>query len=248
MRKTPGQLLRASLKRILVPALLARGFVLTPYSGEDANSRATKIYFPFGKFWRRSSDGDDLLVIQIDKYGPPSFSLSFGVVPDEQPVVEAPDPSVLSNAKSAFWPGWLEVGYDLCSFPYFLRGFRVEWWQGKKQDTAGYDELVQGVVKLLPEVDDALVYDRCGRHIRRFDRRPNSKLSPKEQLGRLLEHFLDALTIMGFIATVAWAIFGFIIGHSLALFVYSFIGVFIFQIWLAILENLRDKRVLKVKS
>lgn len=241
MRKTPGQLLRSSLKRILVPALLARGFVLTPYSGEDAESRATKIYFPFGKFWRSGSNGDELLVVQIDKYGPPGFRLVFGVVPHDLSIVDATDPSACSIAKSAFWPGWFEVSYSLCNFPYFFRSFRLDWWRGKKHDKIGYDDLLEKVVKLLSEVDDALTQDRCGRHISRYDGRPDSKLTPKERLNRRLSHLSGAMVVTGSIAVVLWMFFGFIIGHSFALYLFTFIGVFVTQSLIAIIDIPRGK-------
>lgn len=243
MPKTPGQLLRSSLKQILVPALQARGFVLTPYLGEDAASRATKIYSPFGKFWRSGSNGDELLIVQIDKYGPPGFGLIFGVVPHDLIIFDATNPGSRSIATSAFWPGWLEVSYSLCSFPFFLRSFRVDWWRGKKHDKVGYDNLVERVVMLLPEVDHALKQDRCGRHISRHDRRPDSKLTPKERLNRRLSHLSGAMVVTVSIAAVLWMLFGFIAGHSFALYLFTFIGVFVAQSLIAIIDAPRGRCV-----
>lgn len=156
------QWLRKAIKSRLLPAFEQRGFAVVPLSDEERGDRESLSAFPFGRLQRAGSQGVESVEIQMGRYDA-TFHLNFGVVPRQGGTFASGH-----FGPEAFLVTWLEEWYELCRRPWlFGRPFAIWRWPGQTITEADYDELVKGVVELIPEVEHALKDGTCGPHVRR---------------------------------------------------------------------------------
>lgn len=154
---TARRALLEGLRRRLVPALEQLGFTIVQLTEAEKRS-AIGAAFPFGRLRRQTPQGFDLVEIQFDKDGSPAFRLNIGHVPRE-----GIDHAIGHVAALDVWVHYLDRFATLYSSCWFRRWFRAR----KHTTDEGIEALVQGVIVMLPQVEDYLRTGRCGRNLRR---------------------------------------------------------------------------------
>lgn len=145
----------------LVPAFGERAFKTVPIP--DDGDRESKLAFPFGWLRRTSPNGFDQVEIQLATGTTPAFFVNFGCVP----AAGTPDLWGDLIPPEKVWVHWLQRAHRLYDRPRALRPFAVRRWFWQPSPTPpDYEELVEDVVRLIPEVEDGLAGVRIGPHVR----------------------------------------------------------------------------------
>lgn len=163
----PRRELLNALQQQLIPALQLRGFEAVPLPPfqDAAPDRRLIAALPFGRLRRSSPRGFEFVEIQLAPRGRAAFRLSMGVAPLDG--IEGVRGHI---AGENVLVGWLGEIFHLYSHPRFRAWFAVRRCLWEKHDPSATDfhNLAASVVKLLPEVDQALSQGKAGPHIRRI--------------------------------------------------------------------------------
>jgi hypothetical protein len=134
---------RRSVERLLIPALLARGFEQLPDPDKD-------VLHPFGQFRRQAGDGAfEWVEVQFDKYRSSNFQIHFAVTREPE--------------------AWL--GRVVPRFRLVRRRWTTYGWFGVQKKAregiseAEYDAAVEEAVRLLPEIERVFAGGRPGWHV-----------------------------------------------------------------------------------
>lgn len=139
--------MRASLQRLLLPELEARGFRPDRAGEPDAE-------MPFGTLSRVGANGTDRIVITFNRYRPGHFTLCLSVQPDRPTAGPSADVSVL---------------YELGRRGGFrLAPFGASAPKGRAPAAADHDAAAREVVEALPEVDALFATGSASRRMRRL--------------------------------------------------------------------------------
>ena len=153
--------LTAAIREVLLPALYAQGFKDVALTDEQKKSEL-RTGFPFGRQRRARESGFDVLEIQMEKYGSPSFGISTGVVP-----LAGINHVVGHVAAADVWSGHLPQHYVLYSVPLIGRGFSLWHWLGRRVTQADVVNYVRQITtSVIPEIEGALREGRCGKHVK----------------------------------------------------------------------------------
>lgn len=160
--KNEKQWLRQAIQIYLLPEFKAKGFKVIPLSAEDARSREFRVAFPFGQLRRIAPQGFEIIEIQLDKPGRAAFRINFGIAPNEG--IEHAIGGHIPQEKIAVH--YLEHYYEVYQCRMLMRWFSLSHWPWRTIEQSDYEKLVQKVVGLIPEMEEALVSGKCGSHIR----------------------------------------------------------------------------------
>ena len=155
-----------SIRSRLLPSFIQRGFepVPIPKSKDGASDREGIASMPLGFLRKKIEHGFEQADVHLSGNGRASFTISFGVVPD------AGMESAFGHIEAEYvYTTWLKEYFVLCARRRFFKPFaaRRPWWSRREFTAADYDQLVDRVIALLPEVDEALKGRKVGLHIRR---------------------------------------------------------------------------------
>jgi hypothetical protein len=149
-----------SIRTLLIPEFEKRGFVTVPLTAKEARSEF-RTAFPFGRFRRPSPSGFEMVEIQLDKHAKPAFRLNLGIAP-----TGGIEHVVGHVNQEDLWVHHLPQYYEVEQSPRLQKWFSVRRWFGSPQ-ASDYEELVRGVVEILPEIEQALRDGKLGPHVRR---------------------------------------------------------------------------------
>lgn len=138
--------MRASIDRLLLPELEARGFRRDPGTEPDDE-------MPWGTLGRAGRRGRDRIVITFDRYRPGHFTLCLSVVPD--PPLADPHDAGLAVHELARRGG------------YFRQPFGATVGAGAQPSAADHDKAALDVVEALAEIEDFFAAGTVSRRMRR---------------------------------------------------------------------------------
>ena len=156
------QWLLGSIKTLLLPEFIQRGFVVTPL--EDGEMKSLQ---PFGRLRREKSGCIDLIEVKIHKYHY-AFSVGLGRIPPEGAIrdgrhLERGLVKKLGDIDMHYWTSpKFSLGYGF---------FSVWHWPWKKVTVVDYEDLVKRFIKIIPEIELALHEGKRGPHIKLVDLR-----------------------------------------------------------------------------
>lgn len=138
--------MRASIDRLLLPELQARGFRRDPGTEPDDE-------MPWGTLSRTGRRGRDRIVIAFDRHRPGHFTLCLSVLPD--PLPADPHADVLAVYELAQRGG------------YFRKPFGATVGKGEQPSAADHDKAVLDVVEALAEIEAFFAAGTVSRRMRR---------------------------------------------------------------------------------
>lgn len=178
-------LLVESVRRLLVPVFIERGFAIVPrrLPGGEADRRYTDM-FPLDEMRREMPDGGvDLIEVQFAPRNRAALRINATAVPKNGMVTAGGH-----RTASQLHGGGLHDHFETHARPWLRWGLRVvgleplgEWFSlwplpGLLTGQNDYDRLVLRVVEIVPEVEMALREGKLGPHVRRV---AIKTLSPK---------------------------------------------------------------------
>lgn len=148
MKSAERRWLIQSIRDLLLPALVERGFTCIGLPNEDAKNQEFRKVFPFGRYRRVRLTSVDQIEIQLDHNGYPAFRLNLGMI----------DISDGRPASGAELHDYLYVHdfprrAELCRGGLWASWFTVRHWPWKNITAESYRELVQEVIALFQGVD-----------------------------------------------------------------------------------------------
>ena len=147
----------------MLPALIQRGFTVAPLVHRGPVDRQFLLQLPLGRLRRARVEGVDLVQIELAPRSRPAFRLTAGVAPKE-------GVSTLTGHWTAedAYADWLDVFFKMTPGARATTYFSVRRWPWQTAPIeADYEQLVLGVIGLLPELEAALREGRLGAHTRR---------------------------------------------------------------------------------
>lgn len=157
--------MREALRRILLPALQARGFDRVPLDAADARSPQIRAAFPFGRLRRRRGGGFEQIEVQFDKRSPQAFRLNFGVIPE----AGIAHPVAHVGAEEA-WVHHLDAWFEFYDWAWMRRWFSAGGGDRGPSTAQTGEGVAERVVGLIPAIEAALADPasaRWSRHVRR---------------------------------------------------------------------------------
>ena len=152
-----------AIRTRLLPELMRRGFENVPLPPPEVGpmDRELIVTQPFGMLRRPGPQGLELVEIQLAPRGRAAFRLNIGIVP-------------YAGIEGIYGPiapdkvpvGWLNGYYHLYRCPFLWTWFSVRRWAWRKPAQIDYDDLVERVVRLIPEVEMVLREGKQGPHVR----------------------------------------------------------------------------------
>lgn len=165
MSKDERRWLKSEIRKTLIPALVELGFEHILLTDSEKQAGYTAVY-SHGRFRRRNLDGYDLLELALNKFGKASFVISAGMVPSEGITHHNGTSTALD-----VWSSWLPKNYVFYSVPALGRGFSLWHWPGRRIKQADIQTLIGSVVvQILPQIDQALRFDKRGANVKVFER------------------------------------------------------------------------------
>lgn len=155
-----------SIRNQMLPEFARRDFEIVKLHSSEQHpiDRELIASLPFGLLRRRTDRGIEQIEINLSAHGRAAFNINIGIVPDtgiESSTGYVEPERVLVT--------WLDCYFVLCARRRFFAPFSVRhpWWSRLPITEADYEQLVDRVVALLPEVDQALSNKKIGPHIRK---------------------------------------------------------------------------------
>lgn len=150
----------------MVPEFAKKNFetVMLHSSEKHPIDRELIASMPFGLLRRRTDRGIEQVEINLSAHGRAGFNINLGVVP-----LAGIESSMGHIEAERVLVTWLDCYFVLCARRRFFTPFLVRrpWLSRRPITEADYDRLVDQVVALLPEIDQALSDKKIGPHIRR---------------------------------------------------------------------------------
>jgi hypothetical protein len=169
MTQSRSQWLRKAIKKILLPELERLGFECRPLNQDEKQYREAIVSMPFGRHFRKMSEGGHVLEIEMGKRDSSQFRICFGFFPNEGVFGESEwDRGIHYPVETARVN---EVSRQIFLGRKGTKGadFRVWYWPWQKPKKEDYEKLVQDVVELLPQIDAALNTGTIGPNIYSVD-------------------------------------------------------------------------------
>ena len=155
-------LLIASIRTYLLPALVKLGFEVAPLSGPGPIDRELVLSLPLGRLRRARNGGVDLIEVDFAKYRRAAFRIFAGV---------APKGGLMTFtghwAAEDVYVGWLDEFFVMYASPRWRVSFSVWHWPYRSPRQGDYEKLAQRVAGFVPELELALCEGRVGPHMRR---------------------------------------------------------------------------------
>jgi hypothetical protein len=178
-----------SVRTLLLPAFIARGFAIGPRVDGETTERKSLNTFPFGLLRRPGADGGvDLVEIQFSTYQRAAFRINACPVPKDG-MMTAAGPRTAED----FEAGGLHDHFETHARPWLrpsLRALGLEplgqwfslWFRClRSPKQTAYDKLALRVAGIVPEIELALSEGKLGPHILRIVMTP----FPPDVLDRL---------------------------------------------------------------
>jgi hypothetical protein len=154
--------LQQKIKARLLSFFIENGFEIVPLSADEKKSREIRTAFPFGRL-KRSKAGDlELVEIQLDKHGKPSFIINFGIAPKEGVTL----PWGVHLAQDQVDVSALKEAFRLSHSRWRAKWFNVGPLSSTTEESL--EKLVDTVAWLCPQVIAWFSKGVVGSHIRRF--------------------------------------------------------------------------------
>jgi len=177
-RKKRKSFLVESVRKLLLPELIQRGFQTWVETQRDPENPKYRGSFPFPRLVRFRESATDQVQIQFSSYQRAAFRINACAVPKEgmmtvggyktaEEAVALGVHNLMTHARPWLRPAMRKLGLEPLG-----EWFSVWRWPYQSVTQSDYERLVQRAVDVLPELEAALRGGKLGPCVRRIEMRP----------------------------------------------------------------------------